>query len=97
MKYRLENASRCCSVWPPRRIEKPAGSGNCLNFASSSSETEPRSRPTALAYTRTMRCWDLRSMSTGPDDLVISAIVERSTGRSLAVMKIRPRSSGVCR
>src|SRR2546426_1132787 len=98
VKERLAKDSRCCSVWPPRRTVKPAGSGSRPNFASSSSEIEPRSRPTALAAMRTRRCWYFRSISTGPADCLMSAIVDRRTGRpSSVVTKIRPRSSGVRR
>src|SRR2546423_15246903 len=46
---------------------------------------------------RTRRCWYFRSISTGPVDWVIAAMVESRTGRSLAVTKSRWRSSGVCR
>src|SRR5213083_2482086 len=97
VKERLAKDSRCCSVCPPRRTVKPAGSGSRRNFASSSSEIEPRSRPTALALMRISRCAYLRSISTGPVDWTMLATVESNTGRSFTVTNRRARSSGVWR
>ncbi len=95
MNARLENASRCCAVWPPIWTMKPDGIWMVPRRCSMSSEIAPRSRPAGFADTRISRCWYFRSISTGATLRRMSAMVESTIGRPAgAVTKIFPRSSG---